>query len=175
SGPPVTLKVRVEGGKMFKVGTTMETKFSAFMEAFNEKVGVPSERASEAIFRFEGDRLNPEGSPEGEDMEQDDMIDVKFPHDLMGSIQAAPTELSLVAPKKKRVPRKPASKGKGASRGGGSTTAAALAATATPLGRAAAATRSTRSGGARGSRSGSRAASAAAAAAAAEPEIIVLD
>lgn len=107
------------------------------------------------------------------------MIDAKFPQDLMVSVQAAPTELSLVAPKKKRVARKPGvSHGKGSARGGGgSTTAEALAAAATPLGGAGAASagRSTRSAGAgRASRSGSRAATGAAKLAE-DPDVIVLD
>lgn len=68
---------------------------------------------------------------QGEDMEPEEIIDAKFPADLMNSVQAAPTELSLAAPKKKKVPRKAAGKGKAAAR---KTTAASLAAAAKPLG-----------------------------------------
>ncbi|CAB1117070.1 unnamed protein product [Ectocarpus sp. CCAP 1310/34] len=141
SGAPITLKLRVEGGKAFMVTTTTGTKFSAFMEAFNEKVGIPQERASEGVFKFDGDKLNPDGTPEGEDMESEEIIDAKFPADLMNSVQAAPTELSLGAPKKK-VPRKAPGKGKAAA----TKTAAALAAAAKPLG-GGSGTRSTRGGG----------------------------
>ncbi|CAM9824735.1 unnamed protein product, partial [Ectocarpus sp. 8 AP-2014] len=143
SGAPITLKLRVEGGKAFMVTTTTGTKFSAFMEAFNEKVGIPQERASEGVFKFDGDKLNPDGTPEGEDMEPEDIIDAKFPADLMNSVQAAPTELSLAAPKKKKVPRKTPGKGKAAAR---KTTAAALAAAAKPLG-GGSGSRPTRGGG----------------------------
>lgn len=34
------------------------------MEAFNEKVGIPQDRASEGVFKFDGDKLNPDGTPE---------------------------------------------------------------------------------------------------------------
>ncbi|CAN0412540.1 unnamed protein product [Ectocarpus fasciculatus] len=64
SGAPITLKLRVDGGKTFMVTTTTGTKFSAFMEGFNEKVGIPPERASECVFKFEGGKLNPDGTPE---------------------------------------------------------------------------------------------------------------
>lgn len=68
---------------------------------------------------------------QGEDMEPEEIIDATFPADLMNRVQAAPTELSLAAPKKKKVPRKAPGKGKAAAR---KTTAAALAAAAKPLG-----------------------------------------
>lgn len=38
--------------------------FSAFMESFNAAVGIPPERASESVFQFDGDNLNPKGTPE---------------------------------------------------------------------------------------------------------------
>ncbi|CAM9834066.1 unnamed protein product, partial [Ectocarpus sp. 6 AP-2014] len=169
SGAPITLKLRVEGGKTFMVTTTTGTKFSAFMEAFNEKVGIPQERASEGVFKFDGDKLNPDGTPEGEDMEPEEIIDAKFPADLMNSVQAAPTELSLAAPKKKKVPRKVPGKGKAAAR---KTTAAALAAAAKPLGGGSGSrpTRGSGSGRVTRSRSGSGGGGEGK-----QPEVVVLD
>lgn len=47
-----------------KIDPRQGTKFSALMERFNEKVGIPQERASEGVFKFDGDKLNPDGTPE---------------------------------------------------------------------------------------------------------------
>lgn len=41
-----------------------DTTFSAFMESFNAAVGVPPERAAESVFKFDGDNLEPSGTPE---------------------------------------------------------------------------------------------------------------
>ena len=41
-----------------------ETKFSDFMEGFNAKVGIPPERADESVFKFDGDKLKPNDTPE---------------------------------------------------------------------------------------------------------------
>eukprot|EP00903_Cladosiphon_okamuranus_P019497 g17930.t1 len=177
SGPPITIKVRVEGGKMFTVSTTTEIKFSAFMEGFTAKVGIPPERANECVFRFDGDKLNPNDTPERQEMESDDLIEAKFPEDLMNGVQASEKEVSLVAPKAKKVARNAGvgkGKGKGAAR---SRTAAAVAAAAKPLGGWApkspqsGTTRRTRGGGAGGGGGGDgRKASAMK-----QPDIIVLD
>lgn len=40
------------------------TKFSAFMEGFCGKVGIPADRTDESVFKFDGDKLNPDGTPE---------------------------------------------------------------------------------------------------------------
>lgn len=34
------------------------------MEGFTAKVGIPPERAHESVFRFDGDKLNPNDTPE---------------------------------------------------------------------------------------------------------------
>ncbi|CAN0110041.1 unnamed protein product [Ectocarpus sp. 4 AP-2014] len=141
------------------------------MEAFNEKVGIPQERASEGVFKFDGDKLNPDGTPEGEDMEPEEIVDATFPADLMNSVQAAPTELSLATPKKK-VPRKAPGKGKAAAR---KTTAAALAAAAKPLG-GGSGSRSTRGGGSgRVTRSKSGSGGGGGGGKGKQPEVVVLD
>lgn len=41
-----------------------DTKFYAFMESFCVAVGIPESRAKEVVFEFDGDKLNPEGTPE---------------------------------------------------------------------------------------------------------------
>lgn len=41
-----------------------DIKWSAFMERFVAAVGIPVERASQCVFKFDGDKLNPEGTPE---------------------------------------------------------------------------------------------------------------
>lgn len=44
--------------------TLQDTKFYAFMESFCVAVGIPEGRAQEVAFEFDGDKLNPEGTPE---------------------------------------------------------------------------------------------------------------
>ncbi|CAM9360143.1 unnamed protein product, partial [Laminaria digitata] len=90
SGPPISLKVRTDGGKTFTVEITMDTTFSAFMEGFNAAVGVPPERSGESVFKFDGDNLRPNGTPEAEDMDSGELIDAKLPADLMHGVQASP-------------------------------------------------------------------------------------
>lgn len=64
---PDSFFVRLEN-ETIKFASTISqgTKFSAFMEAFSAKVGVPQDRASEAVFKFDGDKLNPASTPEVE-------------------------------------------------------------------------------------------------------------
>lgn len=106
---------------------------------------------------------------QGEDMDSGELIDAKFPTDLMNGVQASPTEIKLVLrPKKKQAVGKKAA---GATSSARSKTPAATAASAVSLGR----TKSTRSkrevrSGGGGSSSGSSSAVGAQ-----EPEIIVLD
>lgn len=106
-------------------------------------------------------------------MDTDELIEAKFPVDLMNGVQAAPGELTLGSPEDEKVVRKDG-KGKGAAR---SRRAAASAASARPQGRAASrlaqlgARRSTRSGGSGSGRGGGGGASTPVK----EPEIILLD
>lgn len=113
-------------------------------------------------------------NPKGEDMDADDLVDAKVPSDLMVSVEAAPSNLNLVA--RPKPPPASSKKAKGAAKGArgrgrygrgaaGSTTAAEAAEVAVPLGggrsTARSTTRSTRSSGRK--------------AAVAEEDIIVLD
>lgn len=108
-------------------------------------------------------------------MEDDELIEAKFPEDLMDGVQASPTEITLVAQKTKKFARK-AGKGKGAAR---SSSAAAVAATAQPLGSGASQSsqsgtkRRTRGGGSGGGGSGSGCEREVHAMK--QPEIVVLD
>lgn len=123
------------------------------------------------------EKTQPASKPKnkGQDMESDDLIEAKFPEDLMNGVQASETEVSLVAPKAK-VARKAGTgkgKGKGAAR---SRTAAAVAAAATPLGGGASKSpqsgtkRRTQGGGGGGGGDGEPEASAMK-----QPDIVVLD
>lgn len=97
-------------------------------------------------------------------MESDDMIEAKFPEDLMNGVQASPNEVTLVAPKTKKVARM-AGAGEVAAR---SRTAAAVAAAARPLGGGA--SRPPQSGTTTRTRGGAREANAVE-----QPDIVVLD
>ena len=39
-------------------------RFKTFMEGFITAVGIPLDRASECVFKLDGDKLNPEGTPQ---------------------------------------------------------------------------------------------------------------
>ena len=43
---------------------SQEMKYKTFMEGFIAAVGIPLERASECVFKLDGDRLDPEGTPQ---------------------------------------------------------------------------------------------------------------
>ncbi|CAM9897596.1 unnamed protein product [Sphacelaria rigidula] len=175
SGPPISLRVRVgstgsDGNpRTFTVETTQDTKFYAFMESFCVAVGIPESRAKEVVFEFDGDKLNPEGTPEGEDMDEDDLVDAKVPANVRSTVTDAPSVLKLRAkPKSDKNPPKKATAATAGGKGGkgskraaverGSSAMAAAAGQAGPLGgRQTRSTRSTRSS----SRSGGSGSSAA--------------
>lgn len=74
----ISLNIRTPFSKTDQFTTLVLSKRAALkdlMERFAEKENLPLEKL---IFRFDGDKVDPESTPEDLDMEDDDCIDVNI-------------------------------------------------------------------------------------------------
>jgi len=87
-GPSIKLKFRVYGktNDITTLSIPMKGKFESIMGRFAQKKNLS---VSQCKFIFDGETLNPNSTPEGLDLEGDEIIDVRLPESNSGSSASA--------------------------------------------------------------------------------------